>query len=59
MSHEKSAKRQVCDDCRITARTALRLGTLFGTTAEFWMGLQADWELWHAQRDEKKLRSAS
>ncbi len=43
----------------ITARTALRLGTLFGTTAEFWMGLQADWELWHAQRDEKKLGRAS
>ena len=43
----------------ITARTALRLGTLFATTAEFWMGLQADWELWHAQREEKNLRSAS
>ena len=43
----------------ITARAALRLGRLFGTTAEFWMGLQADWELWHAQRDEQKLGRVS
>ncbi|MBI5739104.1 MAG: HigA family addiction module antidote protein [Nitrospirae bacterium] len=34
----------------ITADTALRLGRYFGTSAEVWMGLQADYELRVAQR---------
>lgn len=29
----------------ITADTALRLGRYFGTSAELWLGLQADYEL--------------
>lgn len=29
----------------ITADTALRLSRFFGTTAEFWLGLQKDFEL--------------
>jgi addiction module HigA family antidote len=29
----------------ITADTALRLSRFFGTTAEFWLGLQADYDL--------------
>jgi len=29
----------------ISADTALRLGRFFGTTAEFWLGLQKDYEL--------------
>lgn len=29
----------------ITADTALRLGRFFGTTAEFWLNLQKDYEL--------------
>ena len=29
----------------ITADTALRLATALGTTAEFWMGLQTDYDL--------------
>jgi len=29
----------------ITADTALRLSRYFGTTAEFWLGLQADYDL--------------
>jgi addiction module HigA family antidote len=29
----------------ITAETALRLGRYFGTTAEFWLGLQVQYEL--------------
>ena len=32
----------------ITADTALRLAGLFKTSPEFWMGLQTDWDLWHA-----------
>src|ERR1700733_3555641 len=35
----------------VTADTALRLAKLTGMDAGFWMGLQADFDLWHAQRD--------
>jgi len=34
----------------ISADTALRLGRCFGTTAEFWTGLQSDYELRLARR---------
>jgi len=34
----------------ITADTAMRLGRYFGTSAEVWMGLQADYELRVARR---------
>ena len=34
----------------ITADTAIRLGRLFKISPEFWIALQADWELWHAAR---------
>ena len=30
---------------RITADTALRLSKFFGTSAKFWLGLQADYDL--------------
>jgi addiction module HigA family antidote len=30
---------------RLTADTALRLGRFFGMSAEFWLGLQMDYEL--------------
>ncbi len=32
----------------ITADTAIRLGQLFKMSPEFWMAIQADWDLWHA-----------
>jgi addiction module HigA family antidote len=32
-------------DRRVTADTALRLGRFFGTSPEFWLGLQMDYEL--------------
>jgi addiction module HigA family antidote len=35
----------------VTADTALRLSALTGMDAGFWMGLQADFDLWHALRD--------
>jgi len=35
----------------ITANTALRLGKYFGMTADFWMGLQAEYDLRRAKRD--------
>ncbi|MEZ4647493.1 MAG: HigA family addiction module antitoxin [Candidatus Eisenbacteria bacterium] len=34
----------------VTADTALRLAQVLGTTAEFWLGLQQDWDLWHTMR---------
>ena len=43
--HEKRA---------ITADTALRLGRYFGTTAELWSGLQADYELRLARYAKQK-----
>jgi len=32
----------------VTPDTALRLAKLFGTTAEFWLNGQRNWDLWHA-----------
>lgn len=34
----------------VTPDTALRLARVLGTSADFWLGLQQDWELWHAAR---------
>ncbi len=34
----------------ITPDTALRLAALFGTTPEFWLNGQRNWDLWHAKR---------
>ena len=41
----------------ITADTALRLGKYFGTTAQFWMNLQAQYDLEIAERAAGKLLS--
>ncbi len=32
----------------VTPETALRLAKLFGTTPEFWLNGQRNWDLWHA-----------
>jgi len=32
----------------ITPDTALRLSQVLGMSADFWLGLQQDWDLWHA-----------
>jgi antitoxin HigA-1 len=41
----------------ITADTALRLGQYFGTTAEFWMNVQAVYELDKAKRRDPGSKS--
>jgi antitoxin HigA-1 len=41
-----NAKRSVTPD------TALRLARVTGMSADFWLGLQQDWDLWHAMRSE-------
>jgi addiction module HigA family antidote len=37
----------------ITSDTALRLARVLGMSADFWLGLQLDWDLWHAMRGAK------
>lgn len=32
----------------VTSDTALRLSRVLGMSADFWLGLQQDWDLWHA-----------
>lgn len=34
----------------VSADTALRLAQVTGMSADFWLGLQSDWDLWHALR---------
>ena len=36
----------------VTSDTALRLERVLGMSADFWLGLQLDWDLWHAMRGQ-------
>jgi len=36
----------------VTPDTALRLAQVTGMSADFWLGLQSDWDLWHALRSD-------
>ena len=38
--------------------TALRLERVLGMPADFWLGLQLDWDLWHARRGPKAAQIA-
>lgn len=42
----------------VTADTALRLAQVTGMSADFWLGLQLDWDLWHALRSKDVTRIA-
>jgi addiction module HigA family antidote len=35
----------------VTPDTALRLARVVGMSPDFWLGLQIDWDLWHAMRE--------
>lgn len=37
----------------ITSDTALRLARVLGMSADFWLGLQVDWDLWQAMHGSK------
>jgi addiction module HigA family antidote len=37
----------------VTPDTALRLARVLGMPADFWLGLQTDWDLWHAMRSDR------
>lgn len=47
-----NAKRSVTPD------TALRLAQVTGMSADFWLGLQQDWDLWHALRSKEAVQIA-
>lgn len=36
----------------VTPDTALRLARVLGMSADSWLGLQQDWDLWHAMRSK-------
>lgn len=38
--------------------TALRLARVLDMSADFWLGLQQDWDLWHAMRGKRAARIA-
>lgn len=40
----------------VTADTALRLAQVLGMSADFWLNLQTDWDLWHALRSPQGRR---
>jgi len=42
----------------VTPDTALRLAQVTGMSADFWLGLQQDWDLWHAVRSEEATEIA-
>ncbi|MBI3128332.1 MAG: HigA family addiction module antidote protein [Candidatus Tectomicrobia bacterium] len=42
----------------VTPDTALRLARVTGMSADFWLGLQQDWDLWHALRSDKAAEIA-
>lgn len=37
----------------VTTDTALRFAKVTGMSADFWLGLQQDWDLWHALHSAK------
>lgn len=42
----------------VTPDTALRFAQVTGMSADFWLGLQSDWDLWHALRSKDAKRIA-
>jgi addiction module HigA family antidote len=37
----------------VTPDTALRLARVLGMSTDFWLGLQQDWDLWHAMHSKE------
>ena len=42
----------------VTPGTALRLAQVTCMSADFWLGLQQDWDLWHALRSKEATQIA-
>ncbi|MGR3178321.1 MAG: HigA family addiction module antitoxin [Candidatus Anammoxibacter sp.] len=45
----------ICGKQSLTPDIALRLARVVGMSADFWLGLQQDWDLWHAMRSDTAL----
>jgi addiction module HigA family antidote len=43
----------------VTTDTALRLARVLGTSADFWLGLQQDWDLWQAMQGKSARKIAA
>jgi antitoxin HigA-1 len=43
----------------VTPDTALRLARVTGMSADFWLGLQQDWDLWHLQKSPQAAAIAA
>jgi addiction module HigA family antidote len=41
----------------LTPEMACKLADAFNTSVELWLGLQSDYDLWHAKKAHKKLPS--
>ena len=41
----------------ISADSALALGDAFKIEPEFWLNLQRDWDLWHAQKKHRHVKA--
>lgn len=42
----------------VTPDTALRLARVVGMSADFWLGLQQDWDLWYLMRGKRAAEIA-
>ncbi len=42
----------------VTPDTALRFERVLGMPASFWLGLQLDWDVWHAMRGQRAAEIA-
>jgi len=54
----KVINRIVNERSGVTAEMALRLAAAFETTPDFWLNAQKAWELYHAEKNSKKLPAA-
>jgi addiction module HigA family antidote len=46
----------VNEHAAISPEMAVRLSIAFGTSAESWLNLQTQYDLWHAEQKRKRLR---
>ncbi len=49
----KTVSRLVNGRCGVSAEMALRLGKALDTTPDVWLGMQQDYDLWHAEKTHK------
>jgi addiction module HigA family antidote len=53
----KTISKLVNERGAVTPEMALRLSIAFETTPQLWLNLQQNYDLWHAQRNAKGLKS--